>query len=305
MLDQGADIEIKEEDPLLKRRPLHIAAYKGYTNIVQLLLQREVNIESADALRQTALHWACRKGYEPIVQHLLAEGANIHVKTRFGHTPLYWAARGSQENIIKLLLTKGANFLEIIANEKQCQQSLLPVEIEQTIRTFYEQLKQKTINSYYLPTIQSTNATDEDSLVQAVLSIQDKWFLFYILLWQQLEKFLSHQATSKLTNEIKDEILNYLLVDVLIAHRISPEHTKIIANLLQYQWVNKENSHRRLESDGIYYIQCLHSKKPPVYEKISLVLLRWLTTCQLVQKPMSDLTLNNHNQLIANTSNKP
>jgi len=70
---------------------LMLAAWRGYTRIVRLLLERGARstINDADDKGQTALHWACRTGDNLAVLRLLVEqGANLRATARNGDTPL-------------------------------------------------------------------------------------------------------------------------------------------------------------------------------------------------------------------------
>ena len=88
--------------------PLHIAAEKGYTEIIELLVNKDADVESKDQWGKTPLHWAVLKGRTKIVEFLLSKGANIDSTDKFDNTSLHIAAYYGKK-IVTLLLSKGAN----------------------------------------------------------------------------------------------------------------------------------------------------------------------------------------------------
>jgi len=88
--------------------PLMVASENGYTEIVQLLLEKgaDVNAETNDG--KTALMYAAAKGRTEIVQLLLEKGADVNTKI-YGTPILLWAHENGHTKIIQLLLEKGAD----------------------------------------------------------------------------------------------------------------------------------------------------------------------------------------------------
>lgn len=78
-------------------------------NMVSLLLEKgaDPNLASVDGM--TPLHYAARKGRTDIMELLLANGAEIDSVNLDGRTPLHEAARYHQESAVLLLLKKGAD----------------------------------------------------------------------------------------------------------------------------------------------------------------------------------------------------
>ena len=67
------------------------------TPAVKALLSAGVPVDARGQHGATALHWACWKGYPDIVQLLLNRGASLTVKdTQYQATPLRWLEHGSQ-----------------------------------------------------------------------------------------------------------------------------------------------------------------------------------------------------------------
>ncbi|KAJ6256012.1 hypothetical protein Dda_9306 [Drechslerella dactyloides] len=84
--------------------PLSSAAYAGWKTVVQLLLERGVDIESGDNGGRTPLIRAASAGRDTVVQMLLKQGAEIECRDNSGRTPLSWAAVAGREAVVRLLL---------------------------------------------------------------------------------------------------------------------------------------------------------------------------------------------------------
>ena len=83
---------------------LHIAAYRGYTEIVKLLLKHKTQV---DLTNVTALHMAAHRGHTEIVKLLLDKRAQVDLTTN-GGTALLSAVLENHPKIVELLLTHGA-----------------------------------------------------------------------------------------------------------------------------------------------------------------------------------------------------
>jgi hypothetical protein len=87
---------------------LHLAAYFGITQSVEIILQ-STDIESKDSRGQTPLSWAARNGHDGVVKQLLAAKADIESKDSEDRTPLSWAAANGHEGVVKQLLSAKAD----------------------------------------------------------------------------------------------------------------------------------------------------------------------------------------------------
>jgi ankyrin repeat protein len=77
------------------------------SEIVQLLIKNEINVNEADNEGQTPLTLATSKGLKSIVQIFLENGGDIdHKITKDGNTPLHIAVINNRVDMINLLLTK-------------------------------------------------------------------------------------------------------------------------------------------------------------------------------------------------------
>jgi len=68
--------------------PLHLAAWKGHSEVVRYLLRERADPNLQDINGDTPLHFAASWGYRDIVQLLLAQGAKVNARNRDGKTPL-------------------------------------------------------------------------------------------------------------------------------------------------------------------------------------------------------------------------
>ncbi|KAN0086322.1 hypothetical protein V8E54_000010 [Elaphomyces granulatus] len=107
LFETGVDLESK--DSRFSQTPLSWAAMKGHEAVAKLLLEKGVDLESEDRDYHTPLSWAAVKGHEAVVKLLLEKGADLESKSLNGQTPLSWATANGHEAVVKLLLEKGAD----------------------------------------------------------------------------------------------------------------------------------------------------------------------------------------------------
>lgn len=117
LVEAGTDIHRSD---VLKRTALHLAAYWGYSKVVQVLLEQDgLDLNPQDKDGETPLHKACyvyvacKACYsrQDVVKQLLVAGADTAVKNNDGDTPL---SLGIKENLpledIRLFLQRGTFF---------------------------------------------------------------------------------------------------------------------------------------------------------------------------------------------------
>ncbi|OWO99403.1 hypothetical protein B2J93_8800 [Marssonina coronariae] len=88
---------------------IHLAAKKGYHNIVRMLSEAGVDVSVKDDTGQTSLHLAALCGHSDTVLVLLDAGADIDAENQQGQTALFMAVDSGQECTVKILLEAGAN----------------------------------------------------------------------------------------------------------------------------------------------------------------------------------------------------
>jgi hypothetical protein len=89
-----------------RRTAMHAATDSGNTDILSLILEHSVDVDSRDREGATCLHWA--HGKLDIGQCLLDHGANINARDKAGLTPLFDAAREGHVEFAQMLLERGA-----------------------------------------------------------------------------------------------------------------------------------------------------------------------------------------------------
>eukprot|EP00005_Dracoamoeba_jomungandri_P006095 CAMPEP_0174251420 /NCGR_PEP_ID=MMETSP0439-20130205/1245_1 /TAXON_ID=0 /ORGANISM="Stereomyxa ramosa, Strain Chinc5" /LENGTH=862 /DNA_ID=CAMNT_0015331723 /DNA_START=83 /DNA_END=2672 /DNA_ORIENTATION=+ len=88
---------------------LHWAAQKGESIIVEILLQKGVDINKVDQEGQTPLHFAVDKNHKNVVLLLLLNNANVNQLDKFSHSALHRAVALGHCGIVKVLLAHGAD----------------------------------------------------------------------------------------------------------------------------------------------------------------------------------------------------
>jgi len=108
-------------DQVRKTQPLYYAASFGLTDVVQLILDSEKNIE-LNALGgravSTALHVATYRNHIDVVKILLDLGADPNLRNESDEPPLYWAAINGNQEMQDVLLKSGATDLKGVLGRK-------------------------------------------------------------------------------------------------------------------------------------------------------------------------------------------
>jgi ankyrin repeat protein len=86
--------------------PLLWASYKGRTGVVQMLVQHigKQAVQDTDNSGVTALHYAAIGGHEETAAFLISQGAECSSRTAAGGTPFMWACRVGRLGVVHLLL---------------------------------------------------------------------------------------------------------------------------------------------------------------------------------------------------------
>ncbi|HYG69345.1 MAG TPA: ankyrin repeat domain-containing protein, partial [Anaeromyxobacteraceae bacterium] len=98
--DAGAVRAALKSDPSLANvpdpqgsAPLHLAAFRGWSELVAILLDAGAEPSAPERDSQaTPLHWAAERGHDEVVRQLLARGAALEPRDGwYGLTPLGWS----------------------------------------------------------------------------------------------------------------------------------------------------------------------------------------------------------------------
>ncbi|KAJ6160635.1 hypothetical protein N7470_004031 [Penicillium chermesinum] len=109
LLENGeveADLELSNNDGMT---PLYLAALKGKTKLLRLLIEKGGNINTQKKHGWTPINAASLRGHLEAVRLLLACGADITTPDETGMSPLYNACANGHTEIARLLLEKGAD----------------------------------------------------------------------------------------------------------------------------------------------------------------------------------------------------
>ena len=90
------------------------AMHNGRADIVQVLLDAGVDVNSLGVFEDTALCWAVHRcssdGCVDVVRVLVGEGgADVNEVGKMGRTPLIWACATGKEDVVRVLLEAGAD----------------------------------------------------------------------------------------------------------------------------------------------------------------------------------------------------
>ncbi|CAM9956918.1 unnamed protein product, partial [Ectocarpus sp. 8 AP-2014] len=95
---------------LLRRTPLHRAAYMGQDMVVAVLTDMpSTDKDILDKSELSPLMVASLRGHLSTVKTLLNAGADVSIRTSHGNSALHWAARQGQVEVITAILEHGAD----------------------------------------------------------------------------------------------------------------------------------------------------------------------------------------------------
>ena len=97
------------QSPLTHIPGLMAAGFFDLQGTVKLLLQRGVDIDSANSCGQTTLHWVAGGNHDTLTRLLLDRGANVNASDNDGKTALHEAAGAGNHAVARLLLDHGAD----------------------------------------------------------------------------------------------------------------------------------------------------------------------------------------------------
>jgi cytohesin len=101
-----ADPSVVHAEDGVGNRPLHIAAYTGQPELVELLLDSGAEINALGDMKRTPLHCAAMEAEPAVAEILLKRGADAALVGFHGNTPLFYAVQGQliPTEVAKILL---------------------------------------------------------------------------------------------------------------------------------------------------------------------------------------------------------
>ncbi|KAK4175311.1 ankyrin-3 [Triangularia setosa] len=98
-----------EEAPTVENSPLHVATRYGRENIMGVLLNSGISVDTKSLNKVTALQVAISDGLQSKVHLLVERGADLELRNEMGCTPILLAAMYGMDTAVQCLLEKGAN----------------------------------------------------------------------------------------------------------------------------------------------------------------------------------------------------
>jgi len=109
LLENGGDINKIFLIDGKELNPLMYASYKGFIEIMKILIQKGADVNLQTPKGFTSLMRAVNSNIEETVNLLLDNGANVNLKDYQGTIALYYTIRNNNTNIADILLKKGAD----------------------------------------------------------------------------------------------------------------------------------------------------------------------------------------------------
>ena len=107
LLNAGAEVNAENNEG---RTPLHDAAQEGRIGTLEILISSGAQSDATDSKGFTALHLSSERGYGRIAKQLIENNADLDQEDRiFGWTPLIIAARHGHSDLAKMLIESGAD----------------------------------------------------------------------------------------------------------------------------------------------------------------------------------------------------
>ncbi|CAF0828748.1 unnamed protein product [Rotaria sp. Silwood1] len=95
--------------------PLHVSCERGFTDVVQLLINSQANINAKMNDGTTAIMLACQNGHLSLVQMLISTGkCNVSIQRLDGVTPLFLIVQYGQEKIFDYFIDNIDNIEDFI-----------------------------------------------------------------------------------------------------------------------------------------------------------------------------------------------
>ncbi|CAM1510952.1 Fc.00g084650.m01.CDS01 [Cosmosporella sp. VM-42] len=106
LLDTGFNVNVSNSH---RRTPLSYASDGGWQGVVKILLNNGAYVDSRDNSGRIPLSYAAARGHRAVVEILLDAGADVSSMDNAGRVPLSFAAQKGSQAVVRILLSEGAN----------------------------------------------------------------------------------------------------------------------------------------------------------------------------------------------------
>ena len=107
LIESGMDAGVQD---MLNNTPLHIAAFHGYDEAINLLVAHGADVNAVNEAGRTPLYEAVRVGHKAAVNALLSNGADVRMRYASSKSSvLHLAVKDDNYQVAGLLLDSGAD----------------------------------------------------------------------------------------------------------------------------------------------------------------------------------------------------
>ena len=201
---------------------LHIVSLNGQTEIIELLLDKGVNVNIKNDNGNTPLNLSAFNGETKTVNFLLTNGANPNLEDKQLNTPLHYAVFWGEEKAVEDLLKAGANVYSLNKESKT------PLDIANTIQ---DETKRNAITKLLTP----QKVAFKESKDKASSSTPEVFFLYNEII-DAIEKNNLESIKTKI-ERLSREDLNYQdeKGNSLLHFAVVKDRSDIVEFLLQNQ----------------------------------------------------------------------
>jgi ankyrin repeat protein len=105
LLQSGSVASVDAQDDLQGNTALHEAAWKGYSQTIEVLMKYKANAYIKNKGGFTPLHLACQQGHNESARILLLNKCKPDVKNNYGDTPLHTSCRYGHAGVARILIS--------------------------------------------------------------------------------------------------------------------------------------------------------------------------------------------------------
>ncbi|EAR97218.2 Serine/Threonine kinase domain protein (macronuclear) [Tetrahymena thermophila SB210] len=140
--------------------PLHYFAYFGNTPLCNLLIQKDINLDSVNIQGQTPLILACLENKQDVAALLIESGANINAQDQYLNTPLHYCFLNGDKDLLDIILKKP--YLDINLRNNNNKLPYQESSNEDLITYFRQQVQKKELQRNIKAHMQIIEYDEED-----------------------------------------------------------------------------------------------------------------------------------------------